>query len=185
MKSKSAALLAIVLFPMIQILPAADRAQVEARCLSYHAAGKAVVEMAISRRVDAAEVEKKVETMVNDAVWLATEYAKAFPKGAKLLQTVTDHVGDMRKLSFHELEGEWHDLGYFGKPGRDPGIDLKAEDNEHFTDPIHTIVHPLLVLRAAQAYAAGKKEEDLKAMKTEMEEGLEQAEKQRLALLKS
>lgn len=185
MKSKLVTFLAIVLFPLIPALPAADRAQVEARYLSYHAAGKAVVEMAISKQVDAAEVAKKVDTMVNDAVWLATEYAKTFPKGAKLLKTVTDHVDDMRKLSFHELEGEWHDLGYFGKPGHETGIDLKAEDNEHFTDPIHTIVHPLLVLKAAQAYASGKKEEDLKAMKAEMEEGLEQAEKQKLALLKS
>lgn len=185
MKIKCLALFAIVSLSILPCLRAADRAQVEARYLSYHTAGKAVVEMAISRRVDPAEVEKKVDTMVADAVWLATEYAKAFPKGAVLLQTVTAHVGDMRKLTFQELEGEWHDLGYFGKPGHDAGIDLKAEANEHFTDPIHSIVHPLLVLKAAQSFAAGKKEEDLKAMKAEMEEGLEQAEKQKNTLLKS
>jgi hypothetical protein len=185
MNTKCIPFLATLILALVPALRAADRAQVEARYLSYHAAGKAVVEMAISRRVDAAEVEKKVEIMVGDAVWLATEYAKAFPNGATLLRTVTEHVGDMRKLSFHELEAEWHDLGYFGKPGHEAGLDVKAEANEHFTDPIHAIVHPLLVLKAAQAYATGKKDEDLKAMKAEMEEGLEQAEKQKNTLLKS
>ena len=163
---------------------AADKAQVEAHYQSYFTAGKAVVEMAISKKVDAAEVEKRVNIMVADALWLAREYAKANPKGAKLLKIVADNVDAMRKLSFHDLESEWHDLGYFAKPGQDAGIDLKSEDNEHFTDPIHSLVHPLLVLKAAQAYATGKGEGDLKAMKEEMEEGLEQVEKQKTALLK-
>ncbi len=164
---------------------AADKAQVESHYLSYHAAGKAVVEMAIAKKVDAAEVERKVNAMLVDAVWLAGEYAKAHPKGAKLLKTVTDNVDAMRKLSFHDLESEWHDLGHFAKAGNEAGLDLKAEDNEHFTDPIHTIVHPLLVLKAAQSFASSKKDEDLKAMKEEMEEGLEQAEKQKIALTKA
>lgn len=164
---------------------AADKAQIEARYLSYHNAGKAVVTMAVAKKIDPAVIEKHVDTMVADALWFAAEYAKAHPKGAKLLKTVTDRVADMRRLTFDQLESEWHDLGYFAQPGQDAGLDLKAEENEHFTDPIHTLVHPLLVLKAAQAYAVGKKDEDLKSLKEEMEEGLEQAEKQKTALLKS
>jgi len=164
---------------------AADKAQIESHYRSYHTAGKAVVEMALSKQVDAGAVEKQVNVMLADAIWFAHEYAKAHPEGAKLLKTVTDQVDAMRKLSFKELEHEWHDLGYFTSGGHDAGLDIKAEDNEHFTDPIHTIVHPLLVLKAAQAYSTGHKDEDLKAMKAEMEEGLEQAEKQLIALTKS
>jgi hypothetical protein len=164
---------------------ASDKAQIESRCHNYHAAGKAVVAMTISKQVDAAVVEKQVNLMLTEAVWLAQEYAKTHPAGARLLKTVTDHVEAMRKLSFDELEHEWHDLGYFSKPGQEAGLDLSAEENEHFTDPIHTIVHPLLVLKAAQAYAKDKKDEDLKAMKAEMEEGLEQAEKMLHALTKA
>lgn len=163
---------------------AADKAQIESHYRSYHAAGKAVVEMAIAKNVDAAAVEKHVNVMLADGVWFAATYAKAHPEGAKLIKILIENVDAMRKLSFHELESEWHDLGYFSKPDHDAGLDLSAEENEHFTDPIHTIVHPLLVLKAAQAYGKDKKEEDLKAMKAEMEEGLEQAEKQMLALTK-
>ncbi len=52
---------------------------------------------------------------------------------------------------------------------------MKNEDNEHFTDPIHAIVHPLLVLKAAQSYDKDKKESYLKDMKEEMSEGIEQS----------
>ena len=140
MKSKLLVLAALAV--LVAPLRAADKAQVEAHYQSYYTAGKAVVEMAISRKVDAAEVAKRVDIMVADALWLAGEYAKIHPKGAKLLQTVTSNVDAMRQLSFDNLEHEWHDLGYFAKPGNDVGLDLKAEENEHFTDPIHTLVHP-------------------------------------------
>lgn len=161
---------------------AADPAAVTSHQASYHAAGKAVVEMVINKKVDAAEVAKKVEIMTADAVWFANEYAAANPTGAKLLKTVTDNVETIKKQSFAEIEKQWHDLGYF--EGKDVGLDIKAEDNEHFTDPIHTLVHPLMVLKAAQTYATSKSEDDLKAMKEEMEEGLEQCEKMASALNK-
>ncbi len=163
---------------------AADKAAIESHSLSYHAAGKAVVEMALTKKVDAAEVEKKVDTMLADAVWAAGEYAKAYPKGEKLLKVILSNVAAMKELSFKDLEHNWHDLHHFDAADKDIGLDLKAEDNEHFTDPIHSIVHPILVLKAAQAYAISKGDADLKAIKEEMEEGLEQMEKMKGALLK-
>lgn len=162
-----------------------DKAVLNQQVLSYHAEGKAVVEMAITKKVDVAAVEKRVSVMLSNAVWTATEYGKSFPKGQKLLAAVTSNLEQMKKLNFKELEHEWHDLNHFSKPGAgDLGLDLKAEENEHFTDPIHSIVHPLLVLKAAQDYQTSRNEEHLKAIKEEMEEGLEQMEKCRDALLK-
>ena len=134
---------------------AADTAAINSHYTSYHAAGKAVVDAAIAKKIDAADVAKKVDVMVADAVWFAGEYAKAFPKGEKLLKVILDNVDAMKKLSFKELEHEWHDLHHFDKDNS-TGVDVKAEENEHFTDPIHSIVHPLLVLKAAQGYAATK-----------------------------
>jgi hypothetical protein len=174
-------ILSVLLF--VTTSGAADKAAIDAHYLSYHKAGKAVVEMGLLKKVDAGEVEKNVEVMLADAVWMAGEYAKAFPNGQKLLKAVIDNVEAMKKLSFKELEHEWHDLHHFDK-ATDLGLDIKAEENEHFTDPIHSIVHPLLVLKAAQQYATSKGEEQLKAIKEEMEEGLEQMEKQKSTLLK-
>jgi hypothetical protein len=46
---------------------------------------------------------------------------------------------------------------------------MEDEDNEHFTDPLHVMIHPIMVLRAAQ-------DKNLDAMKAEMQEGMEQIE---------
>jgi hypothetical protein len=176
--------LAIAAGFLAPITHAADKAEVNTRFQTYYKAGKAVVDMAISKKVDAAEVEKKVEVMLAEATWLAKEYGKAHPKGEKLLAAVVSNVDAMKKLSFKDLEHDWHDLHHFDKGTQDIGINPKAEENEHFTDPIHSIVHPLLVLKAAQAYATSKSDDDLKSIKEEMEEGLEQIEKVKDALSK-
>jgi hypothetical protein len=166
------------------LAPATDKETIQSHLLRYNKSGKAVVDMILSKNVAEPEVEKQVNTLVEEAQWFIAEYALAYPKGTQLLKTVTDNIAAMRKLSFDELEKEWHDLGYFEKHPDKAGLDLKEEENEHFTDPIHALVHPLLVLKAAQAYAANKKDEDLKSMKEEMEEGLEQVEKLAAVLLK-
>ncbi|MBL9167261.1 MAG: hypothetical protein JNN07_05935 [Verrucomicrobiales bacterium] len=156
---------------------ATDSAALEKHTQNYSKNAKAILEMAITKKIDATVVEKHVRECLADASWAAEEYGKAFPAGAKLLKTVVASIPAMEKLDFKSLETEWHDLGYFSKPGNDPGVDLKEESNEHFTDPIHSIVHPLLVLKAAQNYAVSKGEDDLKAVKEEMEEGLEQMDR--------
>ncbi len=162
---------------------AADKDQLHAHLRRYNEAGKAVIGLVIAKTIDEAEIEKHVSVMVGDAQWFMSEYARAFPKGETLLKTVSARVDDMRKLSFDELEKDWHDLGYFEKHPEQAGLDLKEEENEHFTDPIHTLVHPLLVLKAAQLYAKDKKDDALKSMKEEAEEGLEQVERMTAALL--
>ena len=164
---------------------AADKAEVDTHCYNYRAAGKAIVEMANSKKIDVAEVEKKVQILLTESTWGVTEYAKIHPKGEKFLKTIIGKIEVMKKLSYKEIVHEWHDLNHFAKfSSSELGIDLKAEENEHFTDPAHSIIHPILVLRAAQTFATSKDEADLKAVKEEMEEGMEQMEKVRTVLSK-
>lgn len=173
---------------------AADGADLKAAQLAYHQAGKAVIEMTQAKKVDAAQVEVKVVEMQRGAVVLARAYAAKFPAGTKLIDTVITQVatldgkgsvtglGPMKELSFQEIEDQWHDGAYF--KSHDLGVNFEEEANEHFTDPIHTMVHPMMVLRAAMAYQKGQDAKELKAMKDEMDEGMEQAEKMLAVLLK-
>jgi hypothetical protein len=173
-RSLFALLFVLVLAPTLGL--AADPA-LAASGEVYHKAGKVLSDMIVSKQIEPGTVATQVDLMVKQAVTLAEHYGKAHPNGAPLLKTVIANIPAMRSLDFGQLEAQWHDLGYFDQPEHNPGIDLKDEDNEHFTDPIHAIVHPLLVLKAAQAYVADKDPEHLKAMKEELEEGMEQAEK--------
>jgi len=156
----------------------------DARVKEYTVTGRSLVEMAQTKKVDLAEVRKKVDRLVEIASGLAKDYEAKFPAGKKLIDTVIAAVPEMKGLSFHEIESEWHDMKHFEKPGNNPGLDLKAEENEHFTDPIHAIIHPLLVLKAAETHEKSPGAEPLKQIKEEMEEGLEQVEKMHVALSK-
>ncbi len=158
-------------------LKAADTAELKAHEATYHAAGKALVDMALAKKVNATDAAKHADVLVKDAVWLCGVYAKAFPQGEKLLKTITDHLEDMKKLSFKDLEHQWHDLHFFDGKKDAIALDMTDEANEHFTDPIHSLVHPLMVLSAANSFAKDGNAEALTQMKEEMEEGLEQYEK--------
>lgn len=169
---------------LLASLPAAlaSDADAKAHVAAYHKAGKALVEMSLTKKVNVDEATKLVDVLLKEGVWLSGAYAKAYPNGEKLLKLVTDNVEAMKKLSFEDLEHQWHDLHYFDDKKDVIGVDLSEEDNEHLTDPIHVIVHPLLVLKAAQNFAQAPGDEPLKQMKEEMEEGIEQIEKAVAAL---
>lgn len=178
-----ALLTAAALLAIVSPSHAAD-ADANVHVAAYHKAGKSLVEMSLTKKVNVDEATKLVDLLLKEGTWLSGAYAKAYPGGEKLLKLVTDNIEAMKKLTFEELEHQWHDLHYFDDKKDAIGIDLSAEDNEHLTDPIHVIVHPLLVLKAAQSYAKAPADESLKQMKEEMEEGIEQIEKAVAALAK-
>ena len=168
-------------------LESAENPALKAAQQAYHKAGTAVMEAVLSKKVDPVQVEAQVVEMERNAAILARAYAVKFPEGKKLIDTVIAQVGvldatgeitalgPMKALPFKETEEQWHDGAYFKT--HDLGVSFEEEQNEHFTDPIHTMVHPMMVLQAAIAYHKTKDAAELKAMKDEMEEGLEQAEK--------
>ena len=157
---------------------------------TYHSAGRAVVDKINAGSLDLGFVTERVVEQERQAVALGRAYAAKHPAGAKLIEYVISQavtlnaagevtgLGPMAALDFKVIEDDFHDLGHFkNKPEDAGGLDLSNEDHEHFTDPLHTIIHPLMVVAAARAWSADKKPEHLAVAKGEMEEGIEQAEK--------
>lgn len=179
------ALMGLLPAVMIHLSPSsfgAGATEAQSHVANYRRAGKALIAMALTKRISTTEATPQVEVLIKEAIWLAESYSKAHPSGAKLLKMVTDSIPEMKKLTFEELERQWHDLHYFDGKKSEIGLDLSVEDNEHFTDPIHVLVHPLLVLKAVESYTKSEKAELLTQIKEEMEEGIEQAEKAAAAL---
>jgi hypothetical protein len=177
-------LLALTLFCLGTALQAESLAE---RVAIYSKAGRAVVDMVNAKAVDAEKVTALILTMEQQAVPLAQAYAAKFPAGKGVIETVIAQVaavdasgnmigfGPMKDMTLEVIGKQWHDLGYF-KTNK-PTIDLTDEDNEHFSDPLHTMIHPMMVLQAALDYKTSKSDKSLTSMKEEMEEGLEQVEK--------
>lgn len=161
----------------------------DAAAKAYHTAGRAVVDKINGGSLDLAFVTEKVLEQERQAVALGRAYATKHPTGAKLINYVISQavtvdaagevtgLGPMAALDFKVIEDEFHDLNHFKtKPEDAGGLDVSNEDNEHFTDPLHTIIHPLMVVSAARAWTADHKKDHLAVAKGEMEEGIEQAE---------
>ena len=152
----------------------------------YIKEGTAIIDMVNTGSINLAEVESKVLLLLQQAVPLAYAYGDAHPNGKQYLQVVIDEaakesgkgnvtaLGPMVDQTFDHLEVFWHDAGF--AEVKDIGIDMSDEDNEHFNDPMHAIVHPVMVLRAARDYSSNNDPNALAAMKSEMEEGIEQVQ---------
>jgi len=168
----------------VQSLRAADPAAVAAHLKSYTAAGEAIVQMANSKKVDAAELDKKVDSMVADGIWMSEEYLKLKPEGTKWFQAVFSNIPAIKKLPAEEIEKNWHDGHHFDGKEKEIGINHQDEKNEHFRDPLDSVTHPLIISRAGHDYVDKKDEASLKMMKENAAEALDQVKKAAAAISK-
>jgi len=168
---------AVALVCSANFASAADPATAAAHLKAYTAAGESIVAMANTKKIDIEALDKKVDGMVVDSMWIAEEYLKLKPEAAKWFHAVFENIPNIKKLPFEEIEKNWHDGHHFDGKEKEIGIDHQAEKNEHFRDPLDSVTHPLMVQKLAHDYVAKKDEEILKKMKEEMTEGLDQVKK--------
>ena len=143
-------------------------ADLKAAVAGYKSKGAELMGMINTGKVDIARAEKLVNEISVHAKTIAEDYAKKNPKAAKLVKFIIDNTANYLKMSADAIEKDYHDGGKI-----DPkvvGIDIKLEENEKYTDPIHCYLHPYMTLAALKA-------NDLKGAKEELNEGIEQAQK--------
>ena len=150
----------------------------------YFESGEQIMKMINSDSVDVKEVEKLVLEMTKQSVFIAQAYGNKFSEGKQMLDIILGQAaklsdnqvvgfGPMASLDFETIEGNWHDMGFVETT--DVGIDMDDEDNEHFTDPAHVVIHPIMTYVAAvEGQKSGKDRRD--DMKAELQEGIEQLE---------
>ena len=142
-------------------------ADVKAAVAGYKAKGAELMGMINTGKVDTARAEKIVNEIAVHAKVIAENYAKKDPKAAKLIKFIIDNTPNYLKMSADAIEKDYHDGGKID--AKVVGIDIKLEENEKYTDPVHCYLHPFMTLAAIKA-------NDLKVAKEELTEGVEQAE---------
>lgn len=140
---------------------------------NYLSEGKKVSEMILSGSFELNSLKTSLHSMADDAAAISKLYYGKNPEGTKVLEEVVNKLGELKNASFDVLEKDWHDLGFF--EGKDFGIDIVNDpSHEHFTDPLHCMVHPLMTLRAGESYLKSKDKKHLQTMQEELDEGMEQ-----------
>lgn len=134
---------------------------------NYKEAGKELMAQISSGKVDMSKARASVDVMVGAGVELFDVFVKKHADGKKLLDYVKSELSKIKTARLDSLEKDYHDAGKL--PASLVGVDLKSEDGEMFTDPLHVVLHPLMTLRAIEA-------NDLKTAKEELNEGLEQVQ---------
>lgn len=147
---------------------AVDKAKLELASKAYDDNGKKLMSMINSGTVDEGKAATLVDEMISASVTTAKEYITFDTKSEKLLNQAIDSIPKMKTMSFTDLEKNYHDGAAFDS--KITGINLKDEENEKYTDPVHCMVHPLLTLKAI-------KDKNLKSAKQELSEGMEQMTK--------
>lgn len=151
---------------------AVDKAKVKAAAEKYLNQGKELMAMINSGKIDAAKAEKLSMEMADVAAGLLPEYISFDPKSEKLMKLVESELPKIKKANFQSLQDDYHDGGKL--PASATGIDLKKVANEKYTDPIHTIVHPLMTNDLLKSNNAKKAKEELSEGMDQMKELAEQ-----------
>lgn len=163
----------------------ANASTVEEAAKKYKEFGLQVVDLVNTNNIDVNKIEELVVKQTEYSVTLVQQYQKKYPSGTKLLDIALNQVatfndgifsglGPLKETKFSIIEAEWHDLGF--TTSMDVGIDMGNEDNEHFTDPLHVSLHPIMALRAAIEYTESGDNEMKEAIKAETMEGIEQVQ---------
>ncbi len=132
---------------------------------TYEKQGRELLAAINSGKIDLPAARKNVDEMVQAAEVLFEAYAGKHPESKKLFEYMKSNLPKVRAASFETIEKDFHDAGVL-TPAL-VGVDLKSEDGEKYTDPLHTLIHPLMTLKALE-------KNDLKSAKEELNEGLEQ-----------
>ena len=164
----------IALLSLLSWLSLPLSADTSAAVKEYHTVGQEVMKSILTQDIDVAKITKQVDVLVASGIVIAKEYMAKHPETTPVLEVLVSKIEKLKGESFETLEADWHDVGYFKKPGNEVDFDFDDEDLEHVLDPLHVVIHPLLVLRAAEAYEKSKSVDELQVMKEEMGEGLEQ-----------
>jgi len=132
---------------------------------AYEKQGRELLAAINSGKIDLPAARKNVDGMVQAAETLFEAYATKHPESKKLYDYMKTNLQKVKAASFESIEKDYHDAGVL-TPAL-VGVDLKSEDGEKYTDPLHTLLHPLMTLKALE-------KNDLKSAKEELNEGLEQ-----------
>lgn len=150
---------------ILMLSASAQGADIKAAQQAYEKQGRDLLAAINSGKVDIQAARKNVEGMVQSADILFEAYAAKHPESKKLYEYMKANLPKVKAASFDVLEKDYHDAGIL-TPAL-VGVDLKSEDGEKYTDPLHTLLHPLMTLKALE-------KNDLKSAKEELNEGLEQ-----------
>ena len=170
MKTKLIALLATLACFLVPVTRAGD---LDADAAQFIKLANGIISQAVLGKIDVDAVQKDVATMENLAVGFAVQYKAKYPAGAKLMDLLIAKKDAMTTMSLEAIDAEFEAQAINKAHGKAIGLDLTAEENEHFGNPVDVFVHPATVAICAGLWAKDHKQEHLTRIQSELQEVVE------------
>jgi hypothetical protein len=171
MKNKLLAVL--VALATAVVLPVTRAADVDADASQYQKLANGIIAQAVLGKIDVASVRADTAKMLDLAVSFAGQYKAKFPAGAKLMDLMISKKDSLATMSLEAIDAEFEAAAINKAHGAALGLDLTAEENEHFGNPVDCFVHPATVAICAKLWEQDHKQEHLTRLQSELQEVVE------------
>ncbi len=152
-------------------------AELDDKAAAFTKLANGVIEQAVVGKLDVPAVSKDLNTMEDLAVWFAGQYKVKHPAGAKLMDFMLAKKDSLNQMSLADIDAQFESEAISKAHGKELGLDLTLEDNEHFGNPVDLFVHPATSYICAQAWNKDHKAEQLKRIQSELQEVIEHCHK--------
>jgi hypothetical protein len=136
-----------------------------------------VIEQAVIGKLDVPVVEKDLLEMETLAAYFAGQYKVKFPAGVKLMDFMLSKKDGLTQMTLGDIDAQFESEAISKAHGKELGMDLTVEDNEHFGNAVDLFVHPATAYICAEGWIKDHKPEQLKRIQSELQEVIEHCHK--------
>ena len=170
MKIRSFALLFAGTAAILTQLPAADT---DASAAAFIKLANGIIALTVAGKIDVPAVRKDVAAMEQLASAFAVQYKAKYPAGTKLLDFMLAKRDGLTGMTLEEIDAHFESDAINKAHGKELGLDLTAEENEHFGNAVDLFVHPATAAICAGLWEKDHQGEHLKRMQSELQEVIE------------
>ena len=132
-----------------------------------------IIAQAVLGKIDVAAVQADTAKMLNLAAGFAAQYKVKYPTGAKLMDLMISKKDSLASMSLAAIDAEFEATAINKAHGAAISLDLTAEENEHFGNPVDCFVHPATTAICARLWEQDHKQEHLTRLQSELQEVVE------------
>jgi hypothetical protein len=111
--------------------------------------------------------------MINMAAGFAAQYKAKYPNGGKLMDLMIAKKDTLSAMTLEAIDAEFEAQAINKTHGVALGIDVTAEENEHFGNALDCFVHPATSAICAKLWEQDHKQERLTRIQSELQEVIE------------
>ena len=171
MKTKLLAVL--VALATLVAVPVTRAADLDADASQFIKLANGIIGQAVLGKIDVASVQADTTKMLELAAGFAAQYKVKYPTGPKLMDLMISKKDSLASMNLEAIDAEFEAAAINKAHGTALGLDLTAEENEHFGNPVDCFVHPATVAICAKLWEQDHKQEHLTRLQSELQEVVE------------